>query len=362
MSTFIVTSDWHIGAPMESAGRASKMFREEKYNVAKRIAQVVDKKKAKALFILGDLFDSDRVGESDILQTSLDLAKVSCPVYVIPGNHDWWHQGGVLHRFSRLSEKQENINILLEDLPFTVKNLPNVTFFPSPLRRKNPIHDTSEWIPTRTKKDGLRVALLHGTIDTYPNGKIPSNVTNIRDLDLTFLGDLHKPDKVDDKTYYCGSPEPGGFDEGHEGQVLAVEVEGDKTNVESTIVGKLAWKRIEIKLESREVGGLGCQSLKQAIESISSPPETTAIRLHLFGTLSWDELNELDQFLIELQMYGWANVDLEDVRVERMDEVKLEKFPDAVRTVAQKILDADKNEVVKRKALVILKSKLEDIQ
>lgn len=362
MPTFIVTSDWHIGAPMYSAGGAAEFFREAKYEVASRIAKVVAKNKAKALFILGDLFDSDRVGEPDILRTGVLLSKISCPVYIMPGNHDWWHQGGTLHTFSRLSKKHENIHILHEDAPFTVKDLPNVTFFPSPIRHKNPIRDRSEWIPERNTEHGFRVALLHGSIDTAPGGNIPGNVTEVRDLDLAFFGDWHNSVKVDDKTYYCGSPEPGGFDESHEGQVLIVEIDGNKTLVKPVIVGKLAWQRIELKLGPKELGGMGCQSLIHTLEEITSPHETTVIRLHLSGALSWDELNELDQCLAELQMQGWAHVDIEDVQVEPVDDVKIDNFPDAIQAVAQEILDSDAAEVVKRRALAILNSKLEEIQ
>lgn len=344
---------------MRSAGGAAKNFRDIKYKTASEIAKVVAKNKAKAVFILGDLFDSDRVGEPDILRIEVILSKFNCPVYVMPGNHDWWHQGGTMHTFSRLSEKRNNIHIILEDAPISVEALPNVTFFPSPIRRKNPIHDTSEWIPERKIKHGLRIALLHGSIDTVPNGIFPRNVTKIRDLDIAFFGDWHNPVKVDDKTYYCGSPEPGGFDERHEGQVLVVEIDKNETNVKPVIVGKLAWTRIELKLEPKELGGMGIQSLTQALESITSPPEMTAIRLHLSGTLSWDELNELDQSLVELQMQGWAYVDKEDIQVESMDEVNIDNFPDAIRAVAQNILHSGEGKVVKRRALAILNSKLE---
>ncbi len=217
----------------------------------------------------------------------------------------------------------------------------------------------SEWIPKREKQHGFRIALLHGSIDTVPDGTIPSNVAEVRDLDFVFIGDWHNPTKVDDKTYYCGSSEPGGFDEGHEGQVLVVEIEKNITEVKSVIAGKLAWNRIELKMEPKELGGLGIDSLIQAIESIKTIPENTAIRLHLSGSLSWDELNELDQLLAKLQLQGWAYVDVENVQVKSMDEVNTDDFPDALCAVAQNILQSDEDIVVKRRALAILKNKLE---
>jgi len=361
MQSFIVTSDWHIGAPMNSAGKAAEDFREAKYKVATRIGEIAQTD-AKALFILGDLFDSDRVGETDILRIAEKLSKMPCPVYVMPGNHDWWHHGGTMHTFSRFVKKHDNIHILLEDSPFTVEGLSNMTFFPSPLRRKNPIKDTSEWIPERNTEHGLRIALLHGSIDTAPGGNIPTDVAKVRDLDLVFLGDWHNPLNVNNNTYYCGSPEPGGFDEGHEGQVLVVEIDGNRLKVKPVIIGRLCWQRIELEFVPKGLGGLGCQSLIQSLGTIASPPETTTIRLHLSGTLSWDELNELDQFLGELQVQGWAHIDTENVQVEPAGEVNINTFPDAIQAVAQEILDSAATEIVKRRALAILNAKWEEIQ
>ena len=47
MSTFIVSSDWHIGAPMNSAGCAAESFKEKKYEAVSQILKVIKEKKAK---------------------------------------------------------------------------------------------------------------------------------------------------------------------------------------------------------------------------------------------------------------------------------------------------------------------------
>ncbi len=347
---------------MNSAGCAAESFKEQKYEVVSQVSDIIKNKNVKALFILGDLFDSDRVGEPDILKTHVFLSKIKCPIYIMPGNHDWWHHGGTMYAFSRLCEKNQNIHMLLENKPLKVDDLTETIFFPSPITRKNPINDTSEWIPERSNKHGIRIGLLHGSIDTAPGGNIPKEVTKIRDLDFTFLGDWHNPVKIDENTFYCGSIEPMGFDEKHEGQILIVDIEDGKIKVEPEKVGRLAWHRIEIKLEPKEVGGQGCQSLIQEVDKIDTPPESTVIRLHLSGNLYWDELNELDRYLAELRLHGWAHVDFEDVHIEPVEDIDLNTFPDAIKEVAKQVMDSDVPDVVKRRALIILKSKLEEIQ
>ena len=77
------------------------------------------------------------------------------------------------------------------------------------------------------------------------------------------------------------------------------------------------------------------------------------------GSLSWGELNELDQLLAKLQMQGWAHVDAEDIQVKPMNEVNTDEFPGALREVVQNILQSDEDIIVKRRALAILKNKLE---
>ena len=362
MPTFIVTSDWHIGAPMKGAGKAAEAFRKAKYDMVKRIGEVIARRNAQALFILGDLFDSDRIGERDMFKTGVSISKIKCPVFILPGNHDWWHQGGIMHSFDRLCQKHQNIRILLKNQAFSVDELPGITFFPSPLLVRNPVQDTSEWIPERTAEHGIRVGLLHGSLNTVPGGNIPKDVTQKRDLDFTFLGDWHKPITIDDRTYYCGSPEPGGFDESHKGQLLIVETDGKDVTVEQETVGKLAWKRIEIELESTEVGGLGLQKLKQELDENSSIKELTALRLHLSGSLSWDELTELDDHLARLPFEGWAAIDTENIKVRKQTEINLDSFPEALKVVAQGIIDSAATDIVKRKALTILNSKQEAIQ
>ncbi|MEN8152317.1 MAG: metallophosphoesterase, partial [Planctomycetota bacterium] len=134
MAKFVVTSDWHIGARMGTAGRAAGRFREIRFETAERVVELAGDEGAGALFLLGDTFDGDRVGAGDVERTLSILKQAPCPVFVLPGNHDWWHRGGVLASFARAAEGVDHVTVLTEpETPLKLAEIPGVTFFPCPL-------------------------------------------------------------------------------------------------------------------------------------------------------------------------------------------------------------------------------------
>ena len=237
---------------MGSAGRAAPAFREVKFETGRRIVSVASTEGTRALFLLGDTFDSDRVGEEDIRRTVSILARADCPVYVLPGNHDWWHRGGVLYAFREQAKAHANIRVLLVEEPFQVDGIAGATFFPCPVMRHAGLEDPTAWIPPRRPEDGLRVGLVHGALDLANwGGRVPARVAEVRDLDLALVGDWHAPHEgPSGRTHYPGSPEPGGFDESHGGQVLVVSLD-DEVRVRRVPVGQLSWRTIDADLSRR---------------------------------------------------------------------------------------------------------------
>jgi DNA repair exonuclease SbcCD nuclease subunit len=63
------------------------------------VIDIVLAEKADALLIAGDLFDSNRVSEPAIRFAQSQIARVSCPVLLIPGNHDCYDQTSIYRRF-----------------------------------------------------------------------------------------------------------------------------------------------------------------------------------------------------------------------------------------------------------------------
>lgn len=64
-----------------------------------RVVDIVLAEKADALLIAGDLFDSNRVSEPAIRFAQSQIARVACPVVLIPGNHDCYDETSIYRRF-----------------------------------------------------------------------------------------------------------------------------------------------------------------------------------------------------------------------------------------------------------------------
>jgi len=378
VAKFVVTSDWHIGARMGSAGRAATRFREIRFETAGRVVRLVGEREAGALFLLGDTFDGDGVGSGDLDRTLSILRGASCPVYVLPGNHDWWHPGGVLAAFSRAAEAAENVHVLTEiGVPLVLLEVPGVTFYPCPVRKHADVTDPTRWIPPRREEDGARVALIHGALDQADwGGRVPERVAEERDLDLALLGDWHKPvSGPDGRTFYAGSLEPGGFDEEHRGQVLVAGVPGKGVpekgadekgaGVERVPVGRLAWRRIELELLGEAVGGIGPAALEAALAAIDTEiadigKEDTAVRLRLTGKLSLAELDRLDAILSAGREAGFAEFD-ENSEVEPLGDPDLDAFEEeTLKAVARRMWEGDEPPEVRRRALAILATLAEE--
>ncbi len=362
MAKFVATGDWHIGARMGSAGSGAPRFREARFSTAERVVELAVKEGAAAIFLLGDTFDGDGVGSGDIRRTLELLARAPCEVFVLPGNHDWWHSGGVLSSFARLAADVANVSVLTAPkTPLKIDGLPGVTFFPCPVLKHAEVGDPTRWIPPRAAEDGVRVGLIHAALERADwGGEVPERVAEERNLDLALLGDWHKPvDGPDGRTFYPGSLEPLRFKDSHVGQVILAATGTEGAKVERVEVGKLAYQRIELTLESSEIGGVGPSVLADALAAITSVRENTAVRLHLFGKLTLTELDAFDRILAAQQGAGWATCDVQS-EVVPLGEPDLDVFEEpAIRSVAEHIWEGDADAVLRRRALAILAEKVE---
>ena len=68
---------------------------------------------AELLLIVGDLFDHNRVGDDDFDFVASQLARVSCPVVLLPGNHDVHDEFSVWHRLE-VARAFKHVFVLLD--------------------------------------------------------------------------------------------------------------------------------------------------------------------------------------------------------------------------------------------------------
>jgi DNA repair exonuclease SbcCD nuclease subunit len=84
----IHTSDVHLESDTFGKSEEGQKFRQRIQRAFQRVIDRVIEESADLFLIAGDLFDSNRVPESGVEFVHKELARVPCPVILIPGNHD----------------------------------------------------------------------------------------------------------------------------------------------------------------------------------------------------------------------------------------------------------------------------------
>ncbi|MGH7963221.1 MAG: metallophosphoesterase family protein [Candidatus Binatia bacterium] len=93
--TIIHTSDVHLESDTFGKSEESKAYRQRIEVAFQKVVDRVIEENADLFLIAGDLFDSNRVPESGVAFAHQELARVPCPVVLIPGNHDCYDERSI---------------------------------------------------------------------------------------------------------------------------------------------------------------------------------------------------------------------------------------------------------------------------
>ena len=91
MLKMIHGADFHLDSPFSglSPERAAQRRREQR-ELLDRLAGLAREKQADLVLLAGDLLDSERVFRETVKALRETLAAVPCPVFIAPGNHDYY--------------------------------------------------------------------------------------------------------------------------------------------------------------------------------------------------------------------------------------------------------------------------------
>lgn len=201
-----------------------------------RIVDEACRRRADALLVGGDLYESERAGPQTMRFLCEQFARFGGPVFVAPGNHDPWSPSALLAR---------------GDLP------PNVRVFDEAAWRAYPLSDDvvlygfghtpaepgRPFAGARFERGGVRIALVHGSDEERcpPNKRAtaPFRADEIAASGASILltGHYHggyAAARTDGTPLfaYPGSPEPIKFGEGGTHGALVVTVDGARVALE----------------------------------------------------------------------------------------------------------------------------------
>ncbi len=180
------TSDCHLGT--SPAKRQERAFAAA---IDLAINEEVD-----AVIIAGDLFDHNRVGEETLCWAAEQLARLSCPVVMIAGNHDAHPESSVLHRFG--PHIQDLPVTVLDSLEGTTTHLQelDLTVWGKSMDDHHPGFHPLEGLPPRPD-NGWCIAMGHGLImpdetPSYRSSPIYPSHLDALDWDYVALGHIHR--------------------------------------------------------------------------------------------------------------------------------------------------------------------------
>jgi DNA repair exonuclease SbcCD nuclease subunit len=186
------TSDVHLDSRYTSDVEGG--FRNGAERAFAAVVTCTKAENADLLLIVGDLFDHNRVGESDFDFVCSQLARVTCPVVLLPGNHDVHDESSVWHRLEAAGTgghvhallDHDGERIELNDIGTKVWGRAMAEHAPDNV----PLSDT----PNR-QEHAWNIGMAHGLVVSeragYGSSQITHNEIRTSGFDYLALGHVH---------------------------------------------------------------------------------------------------------------------------------------------------------------------------
>jgi DNA repair exonuclease SbcCD nuclease subunit len=287
MVRILHTADWQIGrqytrfAPDDALALA-----EARLTTVGRIARLASEHKVDAVLVAGDVFDVQTVSDRSIRRLFNELAAYAGPWVLIPGNHDAALAESVWTRAARLGAVPSNVHLALEPGVIELTEA-GIAVLAAPLTQRHTYGDLTEWFDTAATAEGLlRIGLAHGSVEGVlaedidsPNPIASDRAAKAR-LDYLALGDWHGTKRIDERTWYSGTPEQERFKDNGAGQVLLVSIgnAGAVPQVDACAVGQHAWHKWQLELAVPT-------DLDQLLQRLAELPAQSVLDLGISGQL-----------------------------------------------------------------------------
>jgi len=297
---FIHTADWQIGMKAANVPQVADKVRMARLEVIDRIGRLVEEREADFVVVAGDVFEHNQVGRQCARDVLRRLGSYPVDVYIVPGNHDCAGAGSI-YTTSAFLDTPSNVHVLIEREPVVIER-PGVTLYPCPVTQKRTMLDPTDWIPSESSMNTIRIAVAHGSVRELGIGDPDDNPISLaavasKRIDYLALGHWHSTMMLSSRAYYSGTPEQTSFSERDSGNVLVVSIDrpGSEPVIEPVRVGKLAWVEIEHELTGPWQDSLG--RLRDTLDCLSSDPSNTLLRLRLTGISDGETLAKVDDLL-----------------------------------------------------------------
>lgn len=270
----------------------------------RRIGEIARERRADAVLVAGDVFETHAVSDETIRRTLNALDGFAGPWVMLPGNHDSALAESPWSRIRRIGAP-ENLTLATQREPIVLAG-GAVTVLPAPLARRHEAADVTEWFDDAPSGPGsLRIGLAHGSVAAFlpaqaeVHNPIAYDRAERARLDYLALGDWHGTLRIGPRTWYSGTPEADGFKANAPGNVLHVRFDepGATPVVEVIPAGHYHWHTVAIDIHAPdEIPGIA-----HAVEALGAPLEHRVVRLTLNGAVAFDTRFAVDEALQSLK-------------------------------------------------------------
>lgn len=288
MLKLIHSADFHLDAPFSSLPPdLARQRRAEQRTLLTRLSQLVQTENADLVLLSGDLLDSSQTYQETVQALSRTLAEIHVPVFIAPGNHDFWSSRSIyagthwpdnVHIFSTVSVESielPQLNCVVHGAAFTT-----------------PHADRSPLLGFSAPQDGnTHLMVLHGEVDSRGRyGPIDSQAIAGSRLTYLALGHIHACSGLQwaggTAWAYPGCPEGRGFDELGDKGVLSVTIDGEDVSARFVPLAGRRYQLLTVDLT-------GADSPQEALEEALTPDlERDCLRIRFTGF--WPEPLDLN--------------------------------------------------------------------
>lgn len=249
-------ADLHLDSPFELLGAAkASQRRSEQRQLLYRIVQLAQTEEVDMVLLAGDLLDSDSTYAETAEALASALGSISVPVFISPGNHDFYSQRSAYARV----KFPENVHIFKSptiecaELPLLGARVWGAAFCDK--YSAGMLHGFSA-----SKSAGIKdIMCIHGEVGAVSDyDPITEDEIAASGMDYIALGHIHKGSglKRAGQTYYAwpGCPEGRGFDETGEKYVYIVSL-GAQCGIKPVCVARRKYEILNVQLSGGDVLG-----------------------------------------------------------------------------------------------------------
>ena len=301
---FIHTADWQLGMTRHFlSGEAQPRFSGARLDAVRRIGELAVEEGCEFVVVCGDVFENNQI-DRQVLVRTLDVMASTPQVtfYLLPGNHDPLDAASIYLSGRFREHKPKNVVVLENSQPVPVAD--GFELVAAPWTSKRPLCDlVDQACALREPTGALRIVAGHGALDTRsPDADNPALIALARleerieagEIHYVALGDRHSTtnEGTSGRVWYSGAPEPTRYDEIDPGNVLVVELDRGRVQVESRRVGTWVFRSSKRDLTS----DADIDALQEWLAALEDK-ERTIVKLSLVGQVSIAQKARLDRLL-----------------------------------------------------------------